>query len=213
MDCSICAEPYDLSTRQALSLTCGHSLCQPCFQSLPNQLCPICCQPLYSQTAQITLNSSVQSALIGYEVYCPTHLIPVSAFCLAHMRVICADCGGKEHKSACNVKNVNNDTAEIWNAVLGEIDRMRGTLQASKWTPEVTKSLATHRNSSLTVNIQLLSTLYDLSNSTNPTPPTSSQALSPAYRQLPPPGLAPAAQGNQSPTNNQHKSESCCSAF
>ena len=183
MECSICAEPYDLSTRQALSLTCGHSLCQPCFQSLPNQLCPVCCQPFYSQTAQITLNPAVQSALIGHEVYCPTHLIPVSEFCLAHMRVICTECGNREHKSACNVKNVNNDTVEIWNAVLGEIDRMRGTLQASKWTPEVTKSLATHRNSSLTVNFQLLSTLYDLSQ--------------PVKMPL--------------PTNNQHKSKSCCS--
>ena len=165
MECGICAEPYDLATRQALSLACGHSLCQTCLQALPTQLCPICCQPLHFTQ----INPIIQNAIAGYEVYCHKHLTPATSVCLAHMCVMCADCGHQVPTLTCLVKDLYRDTQEIWTAVMGEIDRVSAYWQGYSLPPEVMKSLGNRYNLSLTVNIQLLWTLYDLGNSSNAT--------------------------------------------
>ena len=217
LECGICAEPYDLSVRQALSLACGHSLCQVCLQSLPSQLCPICCKPLYVSTSQIALNPSIQSALIGYEVYCPQHLTPTTSFCLAHMWVVCADCTHPT-SPACIERDLYTDTEEVWKAVLGEIDRVSSGMQGNSMPVDVQKSLANHYNCSLTVNIQLLSLLYGLTGSCNPTAQKTSSPATTAYTQIPasqpvvgsPPYLEIPATHSLPMHNPGTKSKSCC---
>ena len=170
LECGICAEPYDLSARQAKALSCGHTLCLQCLQSLPSHLCPICCTPIPTTLPLIPTNSVIQSAIVGDQVYCPKHLTPVSAFCLGHMTVMCAGCQHLNPTSTCVVKNAYTDTQEIWTAVYWEIERVSSSVSVE--SPELAQALSNRYNVSLTLALKLLAALYDLA-----APPKLSSAV------------------------------------
>lgn len=231
LECGICAEPYDLSVRPALSLACGHSLCRVCLSETQRsgQLCPICCKPLYLSPSPISVNSTVQSALTGQAVYCPQHLTPVTSFCLVHMWVICKDCS-HPGSAQCVVKDLNRHKKEVEKAISDEIGRISGLLKGGFLPVDVQKSVLSHYNASLTVNMHLLRRLYDIARSYNVAvqKTTSSSASSTAFCvQIPasppiletPPALCSppcfeSSQSAHSPESSpRSKSQQCCQVF
>jgi len=66
MECRICFEKFDKQSRKPISISCGHSFCLNCVDSLKqtNYKCPTCRRPIINQQPNYIMMDLLESNLI-----------------------------------------------------------------------------------------------------------------------------------------------------
>ncbi|OMJ84810.1 hypothetical protein SteCoe_13997 [Stentor coeruleus] len=67
MECSVCLEKYNSSTKQPIVLECGHTLCKECVKDIINKMkeCPMDREPITKPFNQLKVNYSLLDLLIS----------------------------------------------------------------------------------------------------------------------------------------------------
>ena len=169
LTCNVCLERYDMDVHRPKALKCGHSLGLTCltmwFEVQSKLVCPTCQALSWEKLEEIPDNQSIKDILMGYEMRCPRHgAVQVSAYCVGHMEVVCANCGHTGTEAGCTLKYLIEDEQEIKTKVILEVERRSNDLPEAM-TPVIRQAIEKRFKNTIGENIQLLEKIKDLEKS------------------------------------------------
>ena len=162
LECPICSETFDTTTRRPKVLDCGHTVCLADLLNIKRVnkelTCPFDSRKCRKQPESLPDNHSLLGLLDSAEIRCKEHDLIANRFCTGHLQPVCANC---VHSSACEVKTLPLDLAEINHVLIDQISIRYD--QVRLHTDETIESRVRRRyHNLLRDNLSLLQSLRDL---------------------------------------------------